>query len=60
MRWILWTPQILETADEISKEQMIKRLIDLKVIRGAADTFILEPITEQCGDDIKNDVGNDS
>ena len=60
MRWIFCTPQILETEDGVSREQLVEQLIARKMLHGAADTFTLEPITELCGDDIKNDVGKDS
>lgn len=60
MRWILLVPQILETVDGISKEQLVEQLVKQRMLRGTADTFTLEPITEWCGDDIKNDVGKDS
>ena len=60
MRWILCAPQILETADGISKEQLVEQLVKQQILHGAADNFTLEPITEWCGDDIKNDVGKDS
>jgi hypothetical protein len=59
MRWILWVPQVLETADGISKEQLVEQLVKQQMLHGAADTFILEPITEWCGDDTKIDVGNE-
>ena len=59
MRWILWVPQIIETADDISKEQLVEQLVKQQMLHGTADTFILEPITEWCGDDIKIDVGKD-
>ena len=59
MRWILSMSQIIETADDISKEQLVEQLVAQKVIHGAADNFTLAPITELCGDDIKNDVGKD-
>ena len=52
--------QIIETADDMSREQLVEQLVAQKVIHGAADEFVLAPITELCGDDIKNDVGNDS
>ena len=60
MRWILCVPQIIETTDGRSREQVIKDLVAQNIIHGAADAFTLEPITELCGDDIKNDVGKDS
>ena len=60
MRWILCAPQIIETADDISREQLVAQLVAQRVIHGPADNFTLEPITEWCGDDIKNDVGKDS
>ena len=59
MKWILWMPQIIETADDMSREQLVEELVKQQVIHGAADMFELEPITELCGDDIKNDVGNE-
>jgi hypothetical protein len=59
MRWVLCVPQIIETADGMSKEQLVEQLVKQQILRGAADAFTLEPITELCGDDIKNDVGND-
>lgn len=59
MRWVLTRPQIIETADGMSKEQLIEQLIAQKIVYGAADNFTLEPITELCGDDIKNDVGKE-
>lgn len=45
-RWMLWTPQILETADNMSREQLVEQLVAQKVLHGAADAFILEPIEE--------------
>ena len=59
MRWVLTRPQIIETADGMSKEQLIEQLIAQRIIHGAVDTFTLEPVTELCGDDIKNDVGKE-
>lgn len=59
MRWVLRIPQIIETADDMSREQLVDQLVKQQVIRGAADAFTLEPLTEWCGDDIKNDVGNE-
>jgi 1,2-phenylacetyl-CoA epoxidase catalytic subunit len=59
MRWVLQVPQIIETADDMSKEQLVEQLIKQQMLHGAADTFILEPITEWCGDDTKIDVGNE-
>lgn len=60
MRWVLQVPQIIETADDISKGQLVEQLVKQQVIRGAADAFTLEPITEWCGgDDTKIDVGNE-
>ena len=50
MRWILWTPQILETADDVSKEQLVERLVALKIIHGAADAFELYPVEEWTAD----------
>lgn len=44
MRWLLWTPQILETADDVSREQLVQELIARKVIHGAADAFELYPV----------------
>ena len=44
MRWVLWTPQILETADDVSREQLVQELITHKVIHGAADAFELYPV----------------
>lgn len=58
-RWVLTMPQIIETADGMSKEQLIEQLVAQKVVCGAADNFTLEPIIEWCGDDIKNDVGKE-
>lgn len=60
MRWILCAPQIIETADGMSREQLIEQLVAQRILYGPADNFTLEPITEWCGDDIKNDVGKDS
>lgn len=60
MRWILCVPQIIETTDGRSRDQVIQDLVAQNIIRGAADSFTLEPITEWCGDDIKIDVGKDS
>lgn len=59
MRWILSVPQIIDTADGMSKEQLVEQLVKQQVIRGATDAFTLEPVTEWCGDDTKNDVGNE-
>ena len=59
MKWVLNAPQIIETADNISKEQLVAELIKQHILHGAADNFTLEPITEWCGDDIKNDVRNE-
>ena len=56
---MLCAPQIIETADDMSREQLVEQLVKQQVIRGAADAFTLEPVTEWCGDDIKNDVGNE-
>ena len=49
-RWVLWTPQILETADGVSKEQLIAQLVAQKIIRGAADAFELYPVQEWTAD----------
>lgn len=59
MKWILCAPQIIETADDMSREQLVEELVKQQVIHGAADAFTLEPITEWCGDDTKIDVGNE-
>ena len=56
---MLCAPQIIETADDISREQLIDQLVKQQVIHGTADAFTLEPITEWCGDGIKIDVGNE-
>ena len=56
---MLCAPQIIETADDMSREQLIEQLVKQQVIRGAADAFTLEPMTEWCGDDTKIDVGNE-
>lgn len=56
---MLCAPQIIETADDMSREQLVEQLVKQQVIHGAADAFTLEPVTEWCGDDIKNDVGNE-
>lgn len=58
-RWVLTMPQIIETADGMSKEQLVEQLVAQRIIHGMADTFTLEPVTEWCGDDIKNDVGKE-
>ena len=50
MRWILWTPQIIETTDGRSREQVVQDLIREKVIRGAADVFYLDEIIEWTAD----------
>ena len=50
MRWILWTPQIIETTDGRSREQVIQDLIREKVIHGAADAFELYPVQEWTAD----------
>ena len=50
MRWILLTPQIIETTDGRSKEQVIQDLIAQKIIRGAADAFELYPVEEWTAD----------
>ena len=60
MRWIFSAPRIIETADDMSREQLVEQLVAQGEIRGAADAFTLAPIIELCGDDIKNDVGKDS
>ena len=46
MRWVLTGPQIIETADDMSREQVITELIRQNVLRGAADMFNLEPIEQ--------------
>ena len=46
MRWMLCTTQIIETADDTSREQLVEELIKQKVVHGAADNFSLEPIEE--------------
>ena len=46
MKWVLWTPQILETADDVSREQLVAELMARKVLRGAADAFELYPAEE--------------
>lgn len=60
MKWVLYVPQIIETADDMSKEQLVDQLVKQQILHGAADMFTLETLTEWCGDDIKNDVGKDS
>ena len=50
MRWILWTPQIIETTDGRSREQVVQDLIREKVIHGAADAFELYPVQEWTAD----------
>ena len=60
MRWILSMSQVIETADDMSREQLIEQLVAHRVLHGPEDNFVLAPVTELCGDDIKNDVGNDS
>ena len=51
MRWVLTVPQIIETADDMSREQVITELIRQNVLRGAADMFNLEPIMEASCDE---------
>lgn len=46
MKWVLQVPRIIETADDMNKEQVIAELIKQKVLRGAADMFSLEPIEQ--------------
>ena len=50
MRWVLWTPQIIETADDVSREQLVEQLVAQKVIHGAADAFELYPVQEWTAD----------
>ena len=47
---MLWTPQILETADDVSREQLVQELVARKVIHGAADAFELYPVEEWTAD----------
>ena len=49
-RWMLWTPQILETADGVSREQLVEQLVAQKVLHGAADAFYLEEMLEWTAD----------
>jgi uncharacterized protein YjgD (DUF1641 family) len=46
MKWVLYVPQIIETADDMSKEQLVDQLVKQQILHGAADTFTLEPIEE--------------
>lgn len=51
MKWILNAPQIIETADSMSREQVVAELVRQNIIRGAADMFSLEPIVETSCDE---------
>lgn len=56
MRWMLCTTQIIETADDMSREQLVEELVKQRVVRGAADNFSLEPIEEaELFDDVAYD-----
>ena len=46
MKWIVTVPLIIETADGMSREQVMAELVRQNIIRGAADMFTLEPIVE--------------
>lgn len=47
---MLCTPQIIDTPDDMSREQLVAELVKQNIIRGAADNFSLEPITEWAAD----------
>ena len=47
MRWLLWTPHIIEAADGTTKEQLITELTNQGLIHGAADMFTLVALDEQ-------------
>lgn len=44
-------PQVIETADGMSREQVVAELVRQNIIRGAADMFSLEPIMETSCDE---------
>lgn len=58
MKWVLWTPQILETADDVSREQLVAELMARKVLRGAADAFELYPAEEWTAESETNNQCN--
>ena len=44
MKWLLTVPQIVETADDMSREQVVQMLIQQHRLCRAADVFSLEPV----------------
>ena len=46
-KWLLNVPQLIETPDELTEEQLVAQLIEQKVIR-PADYYTLTAICENC------------